>query len=33
LDQELNAELLTIDGPLYRNAVGVDLPVRLIEVD
>ena len=30
LAEELGAELWTLDGPLYRNAVGVDLPVRLI---
>jgi predicted nucleic acid-binding protein len=32
LAQELGAELLTLDGPLARNAAGVDLPVRLLEV-
>jgi predicted nucleic acid-binding protein len=31
LAQELDAELWTLDGPLARNAVGVDLPVRLID--
>jgi predicted nucleic acid-binding protein len=31
LAQELGAELLTLDGPLARNAGGSDLPVRLIE--
>lgn len=31
LAQELGAELWTLDGPLYRNAAGLDLPVRLIE--
>jgi predicted nucleic acid-binding protein len=31
LAQELGAELLTLDGPLARNATGADLPVRLIE--
>jgi predicted nucleic acid-binding protein len=31
LAQELGAELWTLDGPLFRNASGVDLPVRLIE--
>jgi len=31
LAQELEAELWTLDGPLARNAAGVDLPVRLIE--
>ncbi len=30
LAQELGAELLTLDGPLARNAAGTDLPVRLI---
>jgi predicted nucleic acid-binding protein len=33
LAQELDAELWTLDGPLARNASGVDLPVRLIGVD
>lgn len=33
LAQQLGAELWTLDGPLYRNAAGVDLPVRLIEAD
>lgn len=32
LAQELDAELWTLDGPLARNASGIDLPVRLIEV-
>jgi predicted nucleic acid-binding protein len=32
LAQELSAELWTLDGPLARNAAGVDLPVRLIEL-
>lgn len=32
LAQELDAELWTLDGPLARNAQGVDLPVRLLEV-
>jgi len=32
LAQELDAELWTLDGPLARNAAGVDLPVRLIQV-
>ena len=31
LAQELGAELWTLDGPLFRNAAGSDLPVRLIE--
>ena len=31
LAQELDAELLTLDGPLARNAASADLPVRLIE--
>lgn len=31
LAQELGVELLTLDGPLARNAAGADLPVRLIE--
>lgn len=31
LAQGLGAELLTLDGPLARNAGGADLPVRLIE--
>lgn len=31
LAQELDAELWTLDGPLYRNAAESDLPVRLIE--
>ncbi len=31
LAQELDAELWTLDGPLFRNAAGTDLPVRLIE--
>ncbi len=31
LAQELDAELWTLDGPLYRNATSSDLPVRLIE--
>jgi predicted nucleic acid-binding protein len=30
LAQELGVELLTLDGPLARNAAGADLPVRLI---
>ena len=33
LAQELDAELWTLDGPLARNASGVDLPVWLIDVD
>lgn len=33
LAQELKADLWTIDGPLYRNATGVDLPVRLITTE
>lgn len=32
LAQELDAELLTLDGPLARNAASVALPVRLLEV-
>lgn len=32
LAQELDAELLTLDGPLARNAVSVNYPVRLLEV-
>lgn len=31
LAQDLDAELWTLDGPLARNAVSTDLPVRLIE--
>jgi predicted nucleic acid-binding protein len=31
LAQGLDAELLTLDGPLARNAVGASLPVRLLE--
>jgi len=31
LAQELDAELWTLDGPLFRNAAESDLPVRLIE--
>lgn len=31
LAQELDAELLTLDGPLARNAASVELPVRLLE--
>lgn len=31
LAQELGVELWTLDGPLARNAAGIDLPVRLIE--
>jgi predicted nucleic acid-binding protein len=31
LAQELDAELWTLDGPLFRNAASTDLPVRLIE--
>ncbi len=31
LAQELDAELWTIDGPLFRNAASSELPVRLIE--
>lgn len=31
LAQDLDAELLTLDGPLARNAAGVALPVRLLE--
>ncbi len=30
LAQRLSAELLTLDGPLARNAASTDLPVRLI---
>lgn len=33
LAQELDAELWTLDGPLARNAAGVDLPVRLIDTN
>ena len=32
LAQELDAELWTLDGPLARNALSAELPVRLIEV-
>lgn len=32
LAQGLDAELLTLDGPLARNATGAALPVRLLEV-
>lgn len=32
LAQELDAELLTLDGPLARNAASVELPVRLLQV-
>lgn len=31
LAQDLDAELLTLDGPLARNAASVALPVRLLE--
>lgn len=31
LAQDLGAELLTLDGPLARNAAGAALPVRLLE--
>ena len=31
LAQELGGELVTLDGPLARNAAGADLPVRLID--
>ena len=31
LAMELSTELLTLDGPLSRNAQGVGLPVRLVE--
>lgn len=31
LAQQLNAELWTLDGPLYRNASGLGFPVHLIE--
>ncbi len=31
LAQGLDAELLTLDGPLARNAAGAGLPVRLLE--
>jgi predicted nucleic acid-binding protein len=30
LAEHLKAELWTLDGPLYRNAVGLDFPVRLL---
>lgn len=30
LAEELSAELWTLDGPLYRNAVGLGFPVQLI---
>lgn len=30
LAETLNAELWTLDGPLYRNAVGRGFPVRLL---
>jgi predicted nucleic acid-binding protein len=33
LAQELDAELWTLDGPLFRNAASTDLPVRLIEAN
>lgn len=32
LAQELDTELLTLDGPLARNAASVGLPVRLLDV-
>lgn len=32
LAEELDADLLTLDGPLARNAAGADLPVRLIDI-
>ena len=32
LAQDLDAQLLTLDGPLARNATGAALPVRLLEV-
>ncbi|MDQ3678361.1 MAG: type II toxin-antitoxin system VapC family toxin [Actinomycetota bacterium] len=31
LAQSLDAELWTLDGPLARNALGIGLPVRLLE--
>jgi predicted nucleic acid-binding protein len=31
LAQELDAELLTLEGPLARNAASIDLPVRLLQ--
>jgi predicted nucleic acid-binding protein len=31
LAEELDAELWTIDGPLYRNALGIGARVRLVE--
>jgi predicted nucleic acid-binding protein len=30
LAERIKAELWTLDGPLYRNAVGLDFPVRLL---
>ena len=30
LAERLKAELWTLDGPLYRNAVGLNFPVRLL---
>lgn len=32
LAQELDADLLTLDGPLARNAAGAGMPVRLIDI-
>lgn len=31
LAQQLDAQLWTLDGPLARNAAGLDLPVHLIQ--
>lgn len=31
LAETLNAELWTLDGPLYRNAIGREFPVRLLD--
>jgi predicted nucleic acid-binding protein len=33
LAESLNAELWTLDSPLYRNAAGLGFPVRLIRTD
>jgi predicted nucleic acid-binding protein len=30
LAERLKAELWTLDGPLYRNAVGLNFPVNLL---
>ncbi|MDY7015890.1 MAG: type II toxin-antitoxin system VapC family toxin [Cyanobacteriota bacterium] len=33
LAESLNAELWTLDSPLYRNATGLGFPVRLVRTD